>query len=59
MFKLNFDGASKENPGPTGFGRAIRDSEGNMVGLCWGYIGKNSNNVVELKGLLASLAMAS
>jgi len=30
-----------------------------MVGLCWGYIGKNSNNVVELKGLLVGLAMAT
>ena len=30
-----------------------------MVGLCWGYIGKKSNNVAKLKGLLAVLAMAA
>ena len=30
-----------------------------MVGLCWGYIGENYNNVVELKGLLAGLAMVA
>lgn len=51
MFKLKFDGASRGNPGPVGFGGAIQDSEGNMVGLCWGYVGENSNNVDELKGL--------
>lgn len=30
-----------------------------MVGFCWGYIGDNSNNVAELKGLLAGLAMVA
>ena len=30
-----------------------------MVGLCWRYIGENSNNVAELKGILEGLAMAA
>ena len=59
MFKLNFDEASKGNPGSTGFGGAIIDSEGNMVGLYWGYISENSNNVAELKGFLVGLVMAA
>lgn len=59
MFKLNFDGASKRNPGSAGFRGAIRNSEGSMVGLYWGYIGENTNNVSELKGLLAGLDMAA
>ena len=59
IFKLNFDGVSKGNTGPAGFGGAIRNSEGNMVGLCRGYIGENSNNVAELEGLLEGLDMAS
>jgi len=28
FFKLNFDGASKGNPGPTGFGLVFRDDQG-------------------------------
>ena len=59
MFKLNFDGVSKGNLGLVGFRGAIQNSEGNMVGLCWGYIDKNSNNVAELKGLLAGLDMVA
>ena len=59
MFKINFDGAPKGNPGPTRFGGAIHNSEGKMVGLCWGYISENSNNVAKLKGLLDGLSMAA
>jgi len=59
VFKLKFDGALKGNLGPTGFGGAIRDSKGSMVGLYWGYIGENTNNVAKLKGLHVGLAMAA
>ena len=57
MFKLNFDGASKGNPGLTGFEGAIRNSIGCVVGLYWGYIDENTDNVVELKGLLVGMDM--
>jgi hypothetical protein len=30
FWKLNFDGASKGNPGPTGFGAVIRDNTGKI-----------------------------
>lgn len=33
MYKLNFDGASKGNPSRVGYGGAIRNSEGKLVGL--------------------------
>ena len=55
MFKMNFDGASKGNPGPVGYGGAIRNAKGKPLGVFWGYIGENTNNIVELKGLLAGL----
>lgn len=58
MFKLNFDGALKGNPDPTGFEGSIRNAEGKMVGLCWGYIGENRNNVAKLKGLVVGFSMA-
>ena len=57
MFKLDFDGASKGNPGPTSFGGDIRNSTGCVIGLYWGYIGENTNNVEELKGLIVGLVM--
>lgn len=59
MYKINFDRASKGNLGLTGFGGAIRNSEGQLVGLYWGYMGMNSNNVEELRGLLEGLTMAT
>ena len=58
MYKLNFDGASKGNPSPTGYGGAIHNLEGWSVGLYQGYIGMNSNNVEELRGLLEGLTIA-
>lgn len=57
MYKLNFDGNYKGNPSPTGYRGAIRNSDGNPVGIYWGYIGMNLNNVVELRGLLEGLSM--
>ena len=58
MYKLNFDRASKGNPDPAGYRGAIHNSKGQLVGLYWGYIGMNSNNVAELRGLLEGLTMA-
>lgn len=58
IYKLKFDGDSKGNPRLAGYGGAIRNSEGKPIGLCWGYIGLNSNNVAELRGLLEVLSMA-
>ena len=57
IFKLNFDGEAKGNPGPAGIGGAIRDSRGGILRIFWGSIGDNTNNVTELKALLVGLYM--
>ena len=55
VFKLNFDGASKGNPGKAGFGGTIRNYQGNINIIFYGNLGFNSNNAVELDGLIAGL----
>lgn len=57
MFKLNFERAAKGNPGPTELGGVFRNAAGEILGVYWGFIGENTNNVVELKALLAGLNM--
>jgi len=51
-FKLKFDGASKGNPGPAGYGSVIRNNEGRILGVQWRNIGINTNNITELEGLI-------
>jgi ribonuclease HI len=57
-FKINFDGASKGNPGPTGFGATIRNNKGDILLLIAGNMGHNTNNIVELWGMLKGLQAA-
>ncbi|XP_057873760.2 uncharacterized protein LOC131079745 [Cryptomeria japonica] len=54
-FKINFDGASRGNPGKSGFGAIIRNEFGNLVGANYGPLGINTNNMAEMAGLLAGL----
>ena len=51
-FKINFDGATKGNSGPVGFGGAIGNSKGIVIRIFWGNIGTNTNNLAELEGLI-------
>jgi len=44
FFKLNFDGASKGNLGPAGFGEVIRNSEGIISHIMVGNLGFDTNN---------------
>jgi ribonuclease HI len=53
--KMNFDGASKGNPGPTGYGAVIRNNKGEILHIVAGNIGYNTNNAGELWGLLRGL----
>jgi exonuclease III len=46
--KLNFDGASRNNPGPAGFGAVLRDHMGKITFLIAGSLGENTNNAAEL-----------
>eukprot|EP00253_Pinus_taeda_P007163 PITA_07163 len=57
-YMLNFDGASKGNPGLTGYGGAVRNHQGQVLKVFFGSIGWNTNNVVELEGLWRGLFMA-
>jgi len=57
-YKLNFDGASKGNPGQAGFGGIIRDSKGKLKQLYYGSLGWDTNNSAELEGLWQGLSIA-
>eukprot|EP00253_Pinus_taeda_P005945 PITA_05945 len=50
-YKLNFDGASKGNPGPAGFGGIIRNHNGTPLQIYFGNIRWDTNNSAELEGL--------
>ena len=58
FIKINFDGASKGNPGPSGYGAVIKNPKGEILILTAGYLGKTTNNAVELIGLLQGLRTA-
>lgn len=51
VFQLNFDGASKGNPGKARFGGIFRDHKGVTLLTFLGSKGWDSNNSVELEGL--------
>jgi ribonuclease HI len=55
---LNCDGASKGNPGPSGIGGVLRETDGDA---CFEYsedIGRATNNIAEYKALLRGLELA-
>ncbi|KAI7839124.1 hypothetical protein COHA_007127 [Chlorella ohadii] len=60
VFRLEFDGASKRNPGPAGFGAVLYDeASGVEVARLCQYIGDHhTNNQAEYAGLIAGLAAA-
>lgn len=58
IFKLNFDGASKGNSGPAGFGGIFRNSQGDALAIYYGSIGWDTNNSAELEGLWQGLNLA-
>ena len=48
---MNFDGATKGNPDPAGFGGIFRNAESSVMHIYYGSLGRDSNNVAELEGL--------
>jgi ribonuclease HI len=52
--KLNFDGASKGNAGPVGYGAVFKDDNGLILHILVGSLGNDTNNVFELWDLLNS-----
>lgn len=57
-FKLNFDGASKGNPGAAGFGGILRNHVGTPLQVYFGNMGWDTNNSAELEGLWQGLLLA-
>ena len=55
VYNLNFDGASKGDPIPVGFGGLCKDSLGRIIFIFLGAIGRDSNNSPELEGMLQGL----
>ncbi len=57
-FTAHCDGGSRGNPGPAGYGAVIEDPEGHVVARLSEYLGRQTNNYAEYKGLLAVLEWA-
>ena len=53
------DGGARGNPGPAGYGVAIRDATGRPVAELSEYLGRQTNNYAEYRGLLAALCYAA
>jgi len=58
MYQLEFDGASKGNPGKEGYGGVFRDHSGTPQLIFLGSKGWDINNLVELEGLWQGLTLA-
>ena len=52
MYTLFFDGASRQNPGPSSCGGVIYDSSGDELTTYSKYIGTTTNNIAEYNALL-------
>ncbi|MGC1423484.1 MAG: ribonuclease HI family protein [Terracidiphilus sp.] len=52
------DGGSRGNPGPSGYGAVVEDPAGKVVARLSAFLGHQTNNFAEYKGLLAVLAWA-
>lgn len=57
--KLNSDGASRCNPGPSVGGDVIRDSNGNILYAYSSFLGHNSNMVAEARALYQGIIWLS
>jgi ribonuclease HI len=57
-FTAHCDGGSRGNPGPAGYGAVIEDPQGSIVARLGEFLGIQTNNYAEYKGLLAVLTWA-
>ena len=57
-FTAHCDGGSRGNPGPAGYGAVVEDAQGRVVARLSDYLGRQTNNYAEYKGLLAVLNWA-
>ena len=56
--RLHVDGASRGNPGESGFGIHVTAPDGSEIAALFGYLGKATNNVAEYQALLHGLRFA-
>lgn len=57
-YTAHCDGGSRGNPGPAGFGAVIENPQGQIVARLSEFLGRQTNNFAEYKGLLAVLVWA-
>ncbi|KAL0421675.1 UNVERIFIED_CONTAM: hypothetical protein Slati_3190400 [Sesamum latifolium] len=57
-WKLNCDGASKGNPGPSGAGGLIRDSNGRMIIAFADFLEEHTNTYAELYAVVRGIQLA-
>jgi ribonuclease HI len=57
-FTAHCDGGSRGNPGPAGYGAVIEGPQGQVVARLSEFLGRQTNNFAEYKGLLSVLAWA-
>lgn len=58
FMKLNFDGATKGNPGPTGFGRVFRNQQGETEWIYAEHGGTMTNNEAEFMAVYQGIKIA-
>jgi probable phosphoglycerate mutase len=58
-FTAHCDGGSRGNPGPSGYGAVIEDSQGRIVARLAQFLGNQTNNYAEYSGLIAVLKWAN
>ena len=58
-YTAHCDGGSRGNPGPAGYGAVIEDPHGKTVARLSEFLGRQTNNVAEYKGLIAVLEWAA
>jgi probable phosphoglycerate mutase len=57
-YTAHCDGGSRGNPGPSGYGAVIEDPQGQIVARLSEFLGRQTNNFAEYKGLLSVLTWA-
>jgi len=59
VFRIEFDGGARGNPGAAGFGVVIRAADGTAIVTVGKFIGTATNNVAEYSGLIEGLRRAA
>ncbi|GLJ05711.1 hypothetical protein SUGI_0023720 [Cryptomeria japonica] len=56
--KLNFDGATRGNPGESDFGCIIGDENGHCLWATYGYLGNSTNNNLEMEVVFRGIKLS-